>query len=54
MGDERGHCGSFPRFRDLASGKDLVKYVMVATALVPDYISKPRGEDERRPEELRD
>ena len=42
--------GLFPRVRDLASGKDVVKYVMVATALVPDYVTKSHGEDESRPQ----
>ena len=46
--------GRFPRVRDLASGKDVVKYVMVATALVPDYVTKPQGKDEDRLEELQD
>ena len=46
--------GPFPRVRDLASGKDVVKYVMVATALVPDYVTKPHGEDERRAEDLQE
>ena len=32
--------GPFPKVRDLASGKDVVKYILVATALVPDYITK--------------
>jgi len=32
--------GPFPKVRDLSSGKDVVKYAMVATALVPDYITK--------------
>eukprot|EP00435_Cladocopium_sp_Y103_P059106 s1026_g21.t1 len=40
--------GPFPKVRDLASGKDVVKYVMVATALVPDYITKPEGKGEDR------
>jgi len=53
MGDERGHPGPFPKVRDLSSGKDVVKYAMVATALVPDYITKT-GEDEDRPKEQQD
>ena len=46
--------GPFPKVRDLSSGKDVVKYAMVATALVPDYIIKTGGEDEDRPKEQQD
>ena len=46
--------GPLPRVRDLASGKDVVKYVMVATALVSDYVTKSHGEDERQPEDLQE
>ena len=46
--------GPFPKVRDLSSGKDTVKYAMVATALVPDYITKIGGEDEDRPKEQQD
>ena len=44
----------FPKVRDLSSGKDVVKYAMVATALVPDYITKTGGKDEDRPKEQQD
>ena len=46
--------GPFPKVRDLSSRKDVVKYVMVAPALVPDYITKTVGEDEDRPKEQQD
>ena len=44
----------YPRVRDLASGKDVVKYAMVATALAPDYVTKSQGKDEYRLEELQE
>ena len=56
MGDERGHRGTLSKGQGfiLWEGCGPVKYAMVATALVPDYITKTGGEDEDRPKEQQD
>eukprot|EP00435_Cladocopium_sp_Y103_P025478 s2619_g6.t1 len=35
--------GPFPRCRDWATGKEMVRYALVATALAPDYIKEREG-----------
>ena len=54
MGDELGHRGTLSKGQGFILWKDVVKYAMVATALVPDYITKTGGEDEDRPKEQQD